>query len=231
MAKYTKKIKAFYEKFDFDALYSLSEGIQLVKDSGRASFDASVDLQVSLGINPSKEDQKIRTVVRLPHGTGKTKRVLVICTPEKEEEALKAGADYAGADEYLKKLENKAMEPIDAIVAMPNLMAKVGKVGRVIGPMGLMPSPKNGTVTANVAEAVKEIKAGKIDLKNDTYGQIHASIGRLSFDAKKLQDNILEAFKTIMRAKPSAAKGIYIKKVTLSSTMGRGVRIDHHSIK
>ncbi|MEM9737589.1 MAG: 50S ribosomal protein L1 [Bacteroidota bacterium] len=226
----TKREKKLLLSHDFGKAYFLQEGVNLLKKSTNVKFDASVDIHVNLNINPQKADQIVRGVVDLPHGTGKARRVLVICTPDKEEEVKKAGADYAGCDEYLKKLENKWKE-VDVIVAIPILMAKVGKVGKIIGPMGLMPSPKNGTVTPDPAKAVREIKAGKIEIKNDEYGQIHASIGRVSFSNEKLEDNINEVISTIKKLKPSSSKGGYIQSITLASTMGKGIKIDQSSIK
>ncbi len=225
MAKLTKNQKASIGKFDATKSYSLAEGAKIVKDITFTKFDASVDLNVRLGVDPRKANQMVRGIVALPHGTGKDVKVLVLCTPDKVKEALDAGADFAGLDEYIEKIKG-GWTDIDVIVTMPSVMGKVGALGRVLGPRGLMPNPKAGTVTMEIGKAVLEIKAGKIDFKVDKTGIIHASIGKVSFDAIKLEENAKELISTIMKLKPSAAKGIYLKSVTMSSTMSRGVQLE-----
>ncbi len=218
------------EKIEADKLYPLDEGMSLVKAVNVAKFDASVDLHVNLGVDPRKADQAIRGTVTLPHGTGKTKKVLVLCTPDKEQEAKDAGADYAGLDEYITKIQ-QGWTDIDVIVAMPSVMAQVGKVGRILGPRGLMPNPKTGTVTMDVASAVGEVKGGKISFRVDKYGIIHSPIGRVSFETEKLVDNANELLHTLNKMKPSSAKGIYMQSVTVASTMSPGVPIDPKSVR
>lgn len=230
MAKLTKKRKVANEKVDIDKLYSIKDAFVLVKDVNTAKFDASVDVHIRLGIDPRKADQALRGTVSLPNGTGKTKKVLVLCTPEKEEEAKAAGADFVGLDEFITKIQGGWME-FDVVIAMPNVMAKIGRVARILGPRGLMPNPKTGTVTANVAGAVEEVKKGKIAFRVDKFGIIHNSIGRVSFSAEKLTENALELLLTLIKIKPSSAKGIYMKSVTIASTMSPGIKIDPKSIK
>ncbi len=225
MSKLTKNRKLAAEKLDADKLYSIEEAAKLVKEITTTKFDASVDMDVRLGVDPRKANQMVRGVVTLPHGTGKEIRVLVLCTPDKEEEAKAAGADYVGLDEYVAKIK-EGWTDVDVIITMPTVMAKVGALGRILGPRGLMPNPKSGTVTMDIAKAVTEVKAGKIDFKVDKYGIIHSSIGKVSFDAGKIEDNAKEFFGIINKLKPSAAKGTYVKSVYLSSTMSLGIQID-----
>lgn len=229
MAKLTKKQKEVAAKFDAAKLYNLSEASTIVKDITSGNFDASVDLAIRLGVDPRKANQMVRGVVTLPHGTGKDVRVLVLCTPDKEEEAKAAGADHVGLDEYVAKIK-EGWTDIDVIITMPSCMGKLGPLGRILGPRGLMPNPKTGTVTMDVAKAVKEVKAGKIDFKVDKYGIIHAGVAKASFDATNIADNANELIQTIVKLKPSAAKGTYIKSITLSSTMSAGVKVDLKSI-
>ena len=230
MAKVSKKRAAANAKVDADNLYSLDEAMALIKEVTTAKFDASVDLHIRLGIDPRKADQALRGTVSLPHGTGKTKKVLVLCTPEKEEEAKAAGADYVGLDEYVKKIQG-GWTDIDVVIAAPNVMAHVGRIGRILGPRGLMPNPKTGTVTPNVGAAVTEVKKGKIAFRVDKFGIIHNSIGRVSFTPDNLVGNAKELLDTIMRMKPSSAKGIYMKSLTVASTMSPGIKVDTKSIK
>ncbi len=225
MATLTKKRKAAYDLLERDTLYSLEEGMAKVKEVNTASFDASVDLHIRLGVDPRKADQAIRGTVTLPHGTGKTKRVLVFCTPDKEEEAKEAGADYVGLDEYVEKVQG-GWTDFDVVVAAPNTMAQVGRLGRILGPRGLMPNPKSGTVTPDVAAAVNEVKGGKIAFRVDKYGIIHASVGRVSFGAKQLFENAKELIDVILKMKPSSSKGNYMKSITAASTMSPGVKIN-----
>ena len=229
MAKLTKKQKDVAAKFDAAKSYNLSEASSIVKDTTSANFDASVDLAIRLGVDPRKANQMVRGVVTLPHGTGKDVRVLVLCTPDKEEEAKAAGADYVGLDEYVEKIKG-GWTDVDVIITMPSCMGKLGPLGRVLGPRGLMPNPKTGTVTMDVAKAVNEVKSGKIDFKVDKYGIVHASVAKASFDASKIADNADELIQTIMKLKPSSSKGSYIKSIVMSSTMGAGVKIDTRSI-
>lgn len=229
MARVTKKRKIANTKVDPDKLYDLSVASSIVKEANTASFDASVDLHIRLGVDPRKADQAIRGTVVLPHGTGKSKTVLVLCTPDKEAEALEAGADFAGLDEYVDKI-SKGWTGIDVIVAMPTVMAKVGRVGRILGPRGLMPNPKSGTVTMDVASAVKDVKGGKIAFRVDKFGIIHSSVARVSFSAEKIQENANELLSTILKMKPSSSKGIYMKSLTMVSTMGPGISVDPKSI-
>ncbi len=230
MAKVSKKRAAANAKVDADKLYTLSEAMALVKEINTTKFDASVDIHVRLGIDPRKADQALRGTVSLPHGTGKTKRVLVLCTPDKEEEAKAAGADYVGLEEYVQKIQG-GWTDIDVVIAAPNVMAHVGKVGRILGPRGLMPNPKTGTVTPNVAAAVSEVKKGKISFRVDKYGIIHNSIGRVSFSPENLVGNAKELLDTLIRIKPSSAKGTYMKSLTVASTMSPGIKVDTKSIK
>ncbi len=229
MGKLTKNQKKAQERYDAEQLYALKEATEIVKDITFTKFDASVDLDVRLGVDPKKADQMVRGVVTLPHGVGKDVRVLVLCTPDKEAEAKEAGADHVGLDDYIKKIEG-GWTDIDVIITMPTVMAQVGRLGRVLGPRGLMPNPKSGTVTMDVATAVKEVKAGKIDFKVDKYGIIHTSIGKSSFDAEKLKENAMEMILTISKLKPASAKGTYMESITMSSTMSRGVKIDKSTI-
>ena len=228
MAKLTKKQKDVAAKFDAAKLYNLSEASSIVKDTTSANFDASVDLAIRLGVDPRKANQMVRGVVTLPHGTGKDVTVLVLCTPDKEEEAKAAGADHVGLDEYVEKIKG-GWTDVDVIITMPSCMGKLGPLGRVLGPRGLMPNPKTGTVTMDVAKAVNDVKSGKIDFKVDKYGIVHASIAKASFDAAKIADNADELIQTIVKLKPSSSKGSYIKSVVMSSTMGAGVKIDTKS--
>lgn len=230
MAKVTKKRAAVNAKVDPDKLYSLGEAMSMVKEVNVAKFDSSVDIHVRLGVDPRKADQAIRGTVSLPHGTGKTKRVLVLCTPDKEAEAKEAGADYVGLDEFITKIQG-GWTDIDVIVATPNVMAQVGKVGRILGPRGLMPNPKTGTVTMDVANAVADVKGGKIAFRVDKFGIIHASVGRISFTPEKLAENASELIHTLVKMKPSSAKGTYMKSVTVASTMSPGIKVDSKSIK
>ena len=230
MGKLSKKQQDVLKKYDFSKLHSLNEATDIVKDITSTKFDASVDLDINLGVDPRKADQMVRGVVALPHGTGKEIKVLVLCTPDKEEEAKEAGADYVGLDDYIKKIEG-GWTDVDVIITMPTVMAKVGRLGRVLGPRGLMPNPKAGTVTMDVGKAVQEVKAGKIDFKVDKFGIIHASVGKASFDAEKLIDNANELILTVNRLKPSSAKGTYFKSICMSSTMSKGVRIDKTTIQ
>jgi large subunit ribosomal protein L1 len=229
MTTLTKKRKAAVAKYNLEKEYAIQEAASIVKDITTTKFDASVDVDVRLGVDPKKSDQMVRGVVSLPHGTGKVLRVLVLCTPDKEAEAKEAGADYVGLDEYITKIEG-GWTDVDVIITMPTVMAKVGKLGRVLGPRNLMPNPKSGTVTLEVGKAVKEIKLGKIDFKVDKYGIIHASIGKASFSPEKLVENANELIQTIVKLKPSSAKGTYIKSVCISSTMSAGVQIDKSSL-
>jgi len=229
MAKLTKKRKEANAKFDADKVYSLTEAAGVLKEVAYTKFDSSVDLHVRLGVDPRKADQMVRGVVALPHGTGKTVRVLVLCSPDKEADAKAAGADYVGLDEYIQKIE-QGWTDIDVIITMPTVMAKLGKLGKILGPRGLMPNPKSGTVTLDVATAVKEVKAGKIDFKVDKTGIIHASIGKVSFSPEKLAENATELIQTLLKLKPSSAKGTYVKTISLASTMGPGIQIDKTTI-
>lgn len=229
MAQLTKNRKRVEAAVDRSRSYSLTEATKLVKEITYTKFDASVDLNVRLGVDPRKANQMVRGIVTLPHGTGKTVRVLVLCTPDKEDEARKAGADHVGLDEYIDKIKG-GWTDIDVIITTPNVMAKVGALGKILGPRGLMPNPKTGTVTLEVGRAVTEVKAGKIDFKVDKAGIIHASVGKVSFEPQKLAENANELLQTILRLKPSAAKGTYIKSVFLSSTMSPGIQIETKSI-
>ena len=221
----SKKRKVANAKIDSNKAYSLKEASTLVKDVNIAKFDASVDLHIRLGVDPKKADQAVRGTVTLPHGTGKTKKVLVLCTPDKEAEARAAGADFVGLDEFITKIEG-GWVGVDVIVATPSVMPKIGRLGKVLGPRNLMPNPKTGTVTNNVAEAVNEVKGGKIAFKVDKAGIIHASIGRVSFGAEKIAENSLELINAIIKLKPSSAKGIYVRGVSLASSMSPGIAVD-----
>ena len=229
MSKLTKNQKIAEAKVDFGKQYRLLEACKLVKESNYAKFDASVDLAVRLGVDPRKANQMVRGVVTLPHGTGKVTRVLVLCTPDKENEAREAGADYVGLDEFVEKIKG-GWTDVDVIICTPSVMGKVGALGRILGPRGLMPNPKTGTVTMEIGKAVKEVKAGKIDFKVDKLGIVHASVAKVSFDADKIADNARELLQTIVRLKPSAAKGTYINSIYMTSTMGPGIKIDPKSI-
>ena len=225
MAQVTKKQKEAAAKVDIIKQYALADATALVKNVSTTKFDGSVDLAVRLGVDPRKANQMVRGVVSLPHGTGKIVRVLALVTPDKEAEAKAAGADFVGMDEYLDKIKN-GWTDVDVIITVPAAMGKLGPLGRILGPRGLMPNPKTGTVTMEIGKAVSEVKAGKIDFKVDRYGIVHASIGRVSFEADKLRENAEEVLKTLVRMKPSAAKGTYIKSIFLSPTMGPGVAVD-----
>ncbi len=229
MAKLSKKRREVNEKVDPTKLYDLKEAMAVVKEVNMAKFDASVDVHINLGVDPRKADQAIRGTVTLPNGTGKSKTVLVLCTPDKESEANEAGADHVGLDEFIQKIQN-GWTDVDVIIASPNVMAQVGKVGRILGPRGLMPNPKTGTVTPNIGAAVKDVKGGKIAFRVDKFGIIHSSIGRVSFTAEKLAENAQELLSTINKMKPSSAKGAYMKSVTAATTMSPGVKIDPKSI-
>ncbi len=230
MAKLSKKRKAADAKVDVDKLYQLADAMALVKDVNTTKFDASVDVHIRLGIDPKKADQALRGTVSLPHGTGKSKSVLVLCTPDKEAEAKEAGADHVGLDEFIQKIQG-GWTDVDVIVAMPSVMAKIGRIGRILGPRGLMPNPKTGTVTNDVAAAVKDVKGGKIAFRVDKFGIIHSSVGRVSFTADKLVDNANEVLGTIIKMKPSSAKGTYVKSITVASTMSPGIKVEPKSIK
>jgi len=230
MAKISKKRKAVLDKVDFTKLHSLEEAMAAVKLVNTAKFDASIDVHVRLGVDPRQADQALRGTVSLPHGTGKTKRVVVFCTSDKEAEAKEAGADHVGMDELVEKIQGGWLD-FDVAVATPNVMAKIGRIARILGPRGLMPNPKTGTVTMDLAKAVKEVKGGKIAFRVDKYGIIHNSIGRVSFSAAQLVDNANELLGTLNKIKPASAKGIYMKSVTVASTMSPGVKIDPKSIK
>jgi large subunit ribosomal protein L1 len=229
MAKLTRKRKSIIEKVQEGKSYSLKDAASLVKDITTTKFDASVDIAVRLGVDPRKANQMVRGTVSLPHGTGKDIKVLVLCTADKEKEAKDAGADYVGLDEYLDKIKG-GWTDVDVIITMPSIMGKVGALGRILGPRGLMPNPKTGTVTMDIAKAVTEVKAGKIDFKVDKTGIVHSSVGKVSFEAEKLTENINELLQTLIKLKPSSAKGQYIKSVFLSSTMSPGVEIDTKSL-
>ena len=230
MSKLTKKQKLALEKVEVGKSYSLKEAASLVKEITNTKFDSSVDVDVRLGIDPRKANQMVRGVVSLPHGTGKTVRVLVLCTPDAEAEAKEAGAEYVGLDEYIEKIKG-GWTDVDVIITMPSIMGKIGALGRVLGPRGLMPNPKSGTVTNEVGKAVKEIKQGKIDFKVDKFGIVHTSVGKVSFNADKLVDNAKEFISTLNKLKPTAAKGVYIKSIYLSSTMSPGIKIDPKSVE
>ena len=229
MSKLTKNQKIAYAKVE-DRAYKLSEAAALLKEITFTKFVASVDIDVRLGVDPRKANQMVRGVVTLPHGTGKTVRVLVLCTPDKESEAQAAGADYVGLDEYIEKIKG-GWTDVDVIITTPNVMGKVGALGRILGPRGLMPNPKTGTVTMDVAKAVQEVKAGKIDFKVDKYGIIHTAIGKVSFTPEQIVDNAHEVMSTIIKLKPSAAKGTYVKSIYLSTTMSPGIEIDPKSVE
>ena len=229
MARLTKNMKEALSKFDSEKEYNLGEAAKIVKDITTTKFDSSVDIAVRLGVDPRKANQMVRGTVALPNGVGKDVKVLVLCTPDKEAEAKEAGADYVGLDEYIEKIKG-GWTDIDVIVTMPSVMGKVGALGRVLGPRGLMPNPKSGTVTMEIGKAVAEVKAGKIDFKVDKFGIIHTTVGRASFDPQQLTENAKELIQTIIKLKPTASKGTYVKSVTLSSTMSPGVKIEPKSV-
>lgn len=229
MARLTKKQKEVAGKFDSEKVYTLTEASKIVKDITTTKFDASVDIAVRLGVDPRKANQMVRGTVSLPHGTGKNVKVLVLCTADKEKEAKDAGADYVGLDEYIEKIKG-GWTDIDVIITMPSIMGKVGALGRVLGPRGLMPNPKTGTVTQDIAKAVTDVKAGKIDFKVDKTGIVHASIGKVSFDAQKIADNANELIQTLIKLKPSSAKGAYVKSIFMSSTMSKGIEVDTKTV-
>lgn len=229
MARLTKKQKEAAAKLDPNKSYSVNDAAKIVKDVTSVKFDASVDLAVRLGVDPRKANQMVRGTVSLPHGTGKNVRVLALVTADKEKEATEAGADFVGLDEYIDKIK-AGWTDVDVIITMPSIMGKVGALGRILGPRGLMPNPKTGTVTVDIAKAVTDVKAGKIDFKVDKYGIVHASIGKVSFDAQKIADNANELLQTLVKLKPSSAKGTYVKSIYMSSTMSPGIEIDTKTV-
>lgn len=229
MAKLTKNRKAVLTKYNPEKEYSLEDAAKVLKEISFTKFDASVDVDIRLGVDPKKSDQMVRGVVSLPHGLGKTVRVLVLCTPDKAQEAKDAGAEHVGLDDYIQKVE-AGWTDVDVIITMPTVMAKVGKLGKVLGPRGLMPNPKSGTVTLEVGKAVKEVKAGKVDFKIDKQGIIHASVGKASFSADKIKDNAAELINTVIKLKPASSKGTYIQSISLSSTMSPGIIVDKNSV-
>jgi len=228
--KLTKKRKALAGKVDVNKLYSLTDASKLVKETTTCKFDASVDLHIQLGIDPKKADQAIRGTTALPHGTGKTKRVLVLTTPDKEEEAKAAGADFVGLEEFVTKIEGGWMD-FDVVIASPNVMAKIAKIGKVLGPRNLMPNPKSGTVTPEVGKAVGEVKKGKIAFKVDKFGIVHTSVGRVSFSAAQINENASTLLQTLAKLKPATAKGIYFKGISMASTMSPGINVDAKSVE
>ncbi len=230
MSKLTKNQKIAYAKVEPGKAYKLAEAAALLKEITFTKFDASVDIDVRLGVDPRKANQMVRGVVTLPHGTGKEVRVLVLCTPDKETEAKEAGADYVGLEEYIEKIKG-GWTDVDVIITSPNVMGKVGALGRILGPRGLMPNPKTGTVTMDIAKAVKEVKAGKIDFKVDKFGIVHTSVGKISFTADQIADNVKEFMGMILKLKPAAAKGSYVKSIYLSTTMSPGLQIDSKSVE
>ncbi len=229
MKRIPKKRKEVLAKYDFSKTYSLSDACNLIKDVSSTRFDASVDIAVRLGVDPRKANQMVRGTVALPHGTGKDVRVLVLCTPDKEAEAKASGADHVGLDDYIEKIKG-GWTDIDVIITMPSVMGKVGALGRILGPRGLMPNPKTGTVTMDIGKAVQEVKAGKIDFRVDKYGIVHAGIGKTSFGGDQIRENASEIIQTLIKMKPSAAKGTYIKSIYLSATMSPGILIDSKSV-
>jgi len=229
MARVSKNRKAVIAKYNLEKEYSLADGAKMLKDITFTKFDASVDVDIRLGVDPKKSDQMVRGVVSLPHGLGKVVRVLVLCSPDKEQEAKDAGAEHVGLDEYIKKIEG-GWTDIDVIITMPTVMAKVGKLGKVLGPRGLMPNPKSGTVTLEVGKAVKEVKAGKVDFKIDKQGIVHASIGKASFSADMIKENAAELINMVVKLKPASSKGTYLQSVALSTTMSPGIRVDSGSL-
>jgi len=230
MTRLTKNRKKALEKIEEGKLFKMSEASALVKEVTNTRFDASVDLDVRLGVDPRKANQMVRGVVTLPHGTGKKVKVLALCTPDKEDEAKTAGADYVGLDEYIGKIE-KGWTDVDVIITMPSVMGKVGKLGKILGPRGLMPNPKSGTVTMDIGKAVHDVKMGKIDFKVDKFGIIHSSIGKTSFSPQQIADNAREFISTVIKLKPAAAKGTYIKSIYMSSTMSPGIKIDAKAVE
>ena len=229
MGRISKKRKEALSKYDLEKAYSLTEACDLVKEITNTKFDASVDVSVRLGVDPRKANQMVRGTVALPHGTGKDVKVLVLCTPDKESDAKEAGADYVGLDEYIEKIKG-GWTDVDVIITMPSVMGKVGALGRVLGPRGLMPNPKTGTVTMDVGKAVQEVKAGKIDFRVDKFGIVHSNIAKASFDGDKIMDNAMELFTTLIKMKPAAAKGTYIRSIYMSSTMSPSIQIDAKSV-
>ena len=229
MATLTKKKKEAIAKVDSEKLYSVKDAVSTIKEISLTKFDATVDIAVRLGVDPRKANQMVRGTVTLPHGTGKDTKVLVLCTPDKEEEAKEAGADFVGLDEYVEKIKG-GWTDVDVIITMPSVMGKVGALGRILGPRGLMPNPKTGTVTMDIAKAVTEVKAGKIDFKVDKYGIIHASFGKASFDVEKLGENAQELLQTLVKLKPASSKGVYMKSIFISSTMSPSVAVDPKTI-
>jgi large subunit ribosomal protein L1 len=229
MAKLTKNRKAAIAKHNLEKEYSLEDAAKVLKEITFTKFDASVDVDIRLGVDPKKSDQMVRGVVSLPHGLGKVVRVLVLCTPDKAQEAKDAGAEHVGLDDYIQKVE-AGWTDIDVIITMPTVMAKVGKLGKVLGPRGLMPNPKSGTVTLEVGKAVKEVKAGKVDFKIDKQGIIHASVGKASFSADKIKENAAELINTVVKLKPASSKGTYVQSISLSSTMSPGIMVDKNSV-
>lgn len=228
--KLTKKRKAIQGKVNSEKLYTLSEAAKLVKDINLAKFNASVDIHVQLGVDPKKADQAVRGTAALPHGTGKTKKVLVLTTPEKEAEAKAAGADHVGLDEFVTKIEKEGWMDFDVVIATPNVMAKLGKIARILGPRNLMPNPKSGTVTPEVGKAVEEVKKGKIAFKVDKFGIVHTSVGRINFTPEQLQENATALLQTLSRLKPATAKGVYFKGISVASTMSPGINVDYKSV-
>ena len=229
MSRVTKNRKLSLDKYDFEKFYSLDDASKIVKDISFTKFDASIDLDIRLGVDPKKADQMVRGNVSLPHGTGKNIKVLALCSSDKEEEAKKAGADHVGLDDYIKKI-GEGWSDIDVIITMPSLMAKLGKLGKFLGPRGLMPNPKSGTVTNEIGKAIKDVKKGKIDFKVDKSGIIHVSVAKVSFDEKKIKENALELLNTVIKLKPSSSKGVYLKSVNLSSTMSSSIKIDSSAL-
>jgi len=229
MTKLTKKRKEALGKFDKNSIYGLPEAVGIVKEITTTKFDSSIDMDIRLSVDPRKANQMVRGTVTLPHGTGKTLRVLVLCTPDKEDEAKQAGADFVGLEEFIEKIKG-GWTDVDVIITMPSVMAKVGALGKILGPRGLMPNPKTGTVTMEIGKAVKEVKAGKIDFRVDKFGIIHASVAKTSFDKEKIVDNARELLQTVIKLKPASAKGTYIKSIYLSSTMSPGVQVEPKSV-
>ena len=225
MVKLTKNRKSSLEKYDKDKLYSLKEASDIIKSFSNLKFDSSIDLALNLGVDPKKADQNVRGVVSLPNGTGKDVKVLALVTPDKEDEAKKSGADFVGLDEYLQKIKD-GWTDVDVIITMPSIMGKLGPLGKILGPRGLMPNPKTGTVTMNVGKAVEEVKAGKIDFKVEKNGIVHVSIGKVSFDSQKIYENAKEVIQHIIKIKPSSSKGNYLKSISMSSTMSPGIKVD-----
>lgn len=230
MAKISKRKADALKKVDANKVYTMEEAMSLVKEVNFARFNASVDLHVRLGVDPRKADQNLRGTITLPHGTGKDKKVLVLCTPDKEDEARNSGADYVGLDDYIEKIQGGWLD-MDVIVAVPAVMAKLGRLGRILGPHGLMPNPKTGTVTTDVGSAVREIKSGKIAFRVDKFGIVHTTVGRVEFPAEKLVENAQEVLSTVMRMKPATAKGTYMKSISIASTMSPGIKVDPKAVK